>query len=273
MQAGAAGTGISSVNQTTETLDRDLAVEEIISAACKRLSAKCRRLILALDESDFLGDGDPTELSKLCQRMLELASQPAVVLLTHRDEGRQFASAFKNTKSLVRSTFDCVLRVSSLWEPGKGDIKVLLRPRFQRGRPSTSTKFPLSDDACHWLDTLSCGNIRELLRYTRHVLMQAAGKQELPLPANYVLDRLLTDFPELDIEGEEELAVLAFLKNSPSSVSDKSFQDIVGSRSSLQRRLEILEERWLVERDIKGRGKRQIYKITKKAEILMERHT
>ncbi|MBW1702959.1 MAG: ATP-binding protein [Deltaproteobacteria bacterium] len=270
LKAAPGGTGISSVKQTTETLDRDLELEEITKTACERVSSKCKRILLALDESDFLGDGTPTELSKLCNRMMALVSRPAVIILTHRDADHQFELDFKDTTSLVRSTFDGILQLSSLWKPGEGDVKALLQPRFQRGRPSKATKFPLSDEACYWLDALSHGNVREVLRYTRHVLMRAVGEQKPPLPANYVLNRLLSDFPELDIDEEEELAVLAYLKKRPSSVSDKSFQGVAGSRSSLQRRLESLEKRWLVERDAKGRGKRQTYKITQKAEILLE---
>ena len=40
LKAAPGGTGISSVKQTTETLDRDLELEEITKTACERVSSK-----------------------------------------------------------------------------------------------------------------------------------------------------------------------------------------------------------------------------------------
>ena len=178
---GALGTGVSSINQTTETLDRNIELEEIIKTSCNRLSKKHGLIVLALDEADFLGDGNTIELSKLCKRMIDLLPKPSVVILTHRDEDEQFEKTFRNTKSLVRTTFDGMQNILSLWNPGEGNVKALLKPRFQRGHPAKNSKFPLSDQACYWLDVLSCGNVRELFRYTKHVLIHATSKRDKPL--------------------------------------------------------------------------------------------
>ncbi|MCX7049329.1 MAG: AAA family ATPase [Candidatus Sumerlaeota bacterium] len=268
LHASPEGVGASSVNQTTETLDWDLAIEAIIRETLSRLSSKYKRVVLALDESDFLGDSDATELCRLCQRVKDMLPEPGILILANRDVNGVFWKDFSETRSLVRATFDNLHRLSSLWKPGEGNVKEFLVPRFKRGKLPSASRFPLSDRLCYWLDILSHGNIREVLRYTKHVLMRGAGRESIPLSDKFAIQCLLQDFPELGVEDEEDRNILAFLARTPSSMSDKKFIKIAGSRSTLQRRLENLEKKMFVERDSRVQGKRQIYRITKKTEIL-----
>lgn len=271
MQAGGLGIGVQSIYQQTEAPLRNYEVEDIIKVSFEKLSKKTKRVVLGLDESDFLGTKSHDDLCNLCQRMKELIPEPGVLILANRDEQRNFKNAYTDLNSLVRTIFDNHELLKHFWKPGEGDVQGLLEPRFERGKPTSDFSFPLSKNACYWIDIFSNGNIRELLRYTNYVLMKGADKkQKIPLQSNFVIEQLNDKFFGIEIEDPKEIKILKYLRNKPTSVADKNFQNATFSRSTLQRHLINLEKRWLVGRDHYSPRKIQTFQITKLAEVLLD---
>ncbi len=269
LKAGIGGAGVSSVNQKTETPERNYETEDIIYESCKRMSKRNERVILVIDEPDFLEPEMPANMANLCQRMKELIPTPGLLILAHRDSKDNFSKGFDDLKSIIRSTFDHHEYLKPLWELGRGNLKDILNPRFHRGKPLKSYVYPFTDKASFLIDVLSSANYREMLRYAKYVLQEGMiVEQEVPLSEKFILNILMKKFSELRIEADD-LKILKYLLKKTASVSDKQFINISKSRTTLQRRLEPLENRWLVERHTLPRTRKQVFGLTEKGKVLV----
>ncbi len=268
---GGFGGSTTSIYQKTMAPIRNIEVRDVIRESLDALSSKKCRIHLFLDESDFFDEENAAELTHLCRRIKELLPLGSIMIFANRDLKNQLSDEYHDPQTLVRSTFRHHYRLDTLWEPGKADVPKLLGKRMQRGNPLAAYNFPISQDACCVLDVLSGGNFKLFLQYVETSLMHGAIHQEkIPLKEAFVRNLITTQFDEAKIRGEDESAVLLHLRSTPSHVSDRSFQKILGSRTKLQDVLGQLEQRGLVRRNTRRSGVKQIYSVTEKGEMLLD---
>jgi len=276
LQAGInpGGVGVQATTIYRETMVpiRNIEIRDIISDAAAYIDSKKHRIYLFLDESDFFDGENVNQLAHLCQRIKGLLPKGSVIILANRDLRERFSSEYNKPKSLIRTTFRYYYKLDSLWEPGKGDIPKLLYKRIERGKPLDEYQFPFTKDACHVLDVLSGGNFKLLLQYVETCLIHCSiHKKKVPL-TEIVVRKVITDnFNEVKIQSDDDEKVLRYLLKRPTHVSDKKFTNIIGSRAYLQRVLLKLEDQQLVKRSTKRTGMKQIYYITKKGEMLLNK--
>lgn len=274
IQAGFAPAGVggkaTSIYHETMSPIRNIEVRDIIRESAEYLDSKHQRIYLFVDESDFFDAKHADQLTHLCQRTKQLLPHNSVMILANRDLRSRFGEEYRQPRSLVRSTFRHCHRLGSLWEQGKANIPMLLEKRIKRGQPLSNYQFPFSQNACHVLDILSGGNFKLLLQYVETCLIRGSiAKTKLPLTAPFVRRVIADTFDEVTIRDEDEKKVLEYLVQEPTHVSDKSFTDIVGSRTNLQDVLLRLEDMRLVERSTKRPGVKQIYSVTQKGKMLL----
>ncbi|MBW1860247.1 MAG: hypothetical protein JRI70_09310 [Deltaproteobacteria bacterium] len=267
---GGVGGKVTSIYQETMAPIRSIAVRDIIRESTDFLRSKGQRIYLFVDEADFFDDEYADQLTHLCQRIKQLIPDNSVMMLANRDLRGRLGEEYQSSRSLLRSTFRHHHRLDSLWEEGKADVPMFLETRMKRGQPMRDYKFPFSQNACRILDILSAGNFKLLLQYVETCLIHGSIREERrPLNASFVRRMIADTFDDVTVRNEDERTVLEHLLRNPTHVSDKSFTNIVGSRTNLQDILLELEDRRLVNRSSKKSGVKQIYSVTQKGRMLL----
>lgn len=273
LSAGTSGTNIKSHYQQTKSQARDFIFQETISEALERICRSKRNIVMFLDETDHFFNESLDNLLILCRRIKNLLPEVAVLIVANRDDKKELSKAFENTQSLASTTFDNHLVVQSLWKPGKGNILDILIPRFTRGKPSKGYLFPLSKEACFWVDVLAEGNLRDIFRYSRDILMAGyRKKQSIPLSGQFTVNILLEKHPKFRIDDETDRAILKFLIKKSSSPSDKELlRTLKLGRLAIMKRLKPMEAAWLVERTRPNlKRRKEVYSVTQKGKTLIE---
>lgn len=257
------------------TLIDDFRYIEIFEKVFKRIRKKVKKIILLLDETDKLLSNDGNDLAILSSTFREYIKEPATIIVTNRDHNTKVSEEYNASNSSLSSSFDSKMSLNKLWNEHIVDSKKILEPRFYQGVPNEKYIYPLSNEATYWISIFSDGNIRDLVKYTRKVLIKGVNKNtEIPISDEFVLNILYEDlFNRLNLD-DFDLKLLKYLQKIPSSSSDQALIKHMGkstTRRTLLNRIHRLENMIFLDRDIKG--KKDIYHTTKKAIKLLDLHT
>lgn len=267
---GYSGTGVArgDTDQTTYAPDRKLEVAQIINEVIEEIS-KIDRVCLVLDESDFFDNKHADELIHLSHRMKDELPSGTVLILVNRDSNNYFKKQYRNTTSLVRSTFQYTYHIHPLWKSGEADIPKIFEERFKTANPTNKFTFPLSIDSCRFLDKMASGNLRSLIQYTEHALMYGAVKNEsIPLNLEFVQKETISNFEELSVLDDQEKNVLQYLLRNPTHLSGLEIQELY-ARATLQRIRDRLLDRMLIYVDTEDSSGKHILIVTELGQLLL----
>lgn len=257
------GIGGSTKYERTITPERQYVVRDVVVEILGRTNKAKKDIAIILDETDHVRGGNTDDLLNLCGRIKSQLRGLAILVLNNRDKNDTLYKGYHDSESLVSSIFSDILVVESLWRPGKGDIGKILEPRFYGQKPQNGVQIPIGKKAQYWIDILSSGNIRDMLRLTRNLLRAGqAEKAKTPLREDFCLEHLKSEFRDADLGDEIDRRILEFLNKKPMSSSDEEFVRAIGvDRTTILRRLKPLEKAWFVERKVvdKKSGKTEYY--------------
>lgn len=249
---------------------RNIEVIEIIKDVLKEINKK-GRIIMILDESDFFDNIHFHDLIHLSKRVKDMLPASSILIFINRDITAVLEKAYKDTMSLTRSTFNDYFKVESAWKYGETNIQEVLKERFRDALTKPEAPFPLSVEACDFVDVLSSGNFRLLIQYLENALkFGAVYKKPVPLEINFVQEQIFRDFNEIITLTQQEEKVLTFLKSKPTHVNDPAIRKLY-KRTTLQNIVKELEQRLLVSRNTKKPGIPQIYSVSHLGKIVLEK--
>ncbi len=226
--------------------------------------------ILVVDETDLMGSISPSDLAKESRRLRDMLSDRSTFILVNRDFLGEIETRFANQRSDVRSAFDEHMVLRPLWQNSIEVAKDLLCLRLGLKSSVRGDNFPFTSSALSILTEFSIGNTRELIRNTRRSLIEGVINEKPPPLGEDFIGQLLIDLPESKISNNRERELLLVLSDKPLSPSDKSLKPF-GSPTTITRILSKLEDRCMVKRDHYQSGKKQVYSITRKAQLILER--
>lgn len=272
--SGCLGAALSLIYRTTVKPIREIEIKNIIKEGFSVIKSK-HKLYLILDESDFFDKNHLDELTHLSQRMKQLLPAGSVLIFINRDIDNKLKDQFDDTTSLVSTTFKNYLRIESIWNAGEANIPEILEQRFNLAEPNKEYIFPLDDESSNFVDVISSGNFRSLIKYFEHILKFGADKKiAIPINIEFAKNEVFENFKGVIKLAQNDEKVLIYLKDTPTHVNDNTFQkELSLSRASLQRVLKKLEERMFVVRNTKKEGVPHIYTVTEFGKIVLENAT
>lgn len=266
---GGIGVDYSSISHETIVPLRNIEINNVIKDVLNEIS-KEGLICLALDESDFFDEDHIDDLIHLSRRMKDILPPYSKLILVNRDISNALENLYKISTTLVRSTFNDLFRIDAAWKYGDVEIQSVLRKRFDKALTKNNSSFPISDNACSFLDTLSTGNMRLLIQYVENVLkFGAVQKKPIPLKIDFVQNQIFNAYDEIIRISSQNEEVLKYLANKPTHISDKEILKKF-KRTSLQNIIKELEQRMLVIRNTKRIGVTQIYSITPLGKLILK---
>jgi predicted transcriptional regulator len=266
------GQRAQSIYQQTNTPQRRYVLRDLTGTAIGRLNNAQKNVVVFLDESDDLNNGDINKIIQFSYFVKSQLKPPSILILSNRDFDDKFTTEYQDSRSRCSTVFNSKLELGALWVPGRGDIISILKQRFARAQPkSANFNFPLSSETRNLIDILAAGNIRDILKLTRQLLIAGASKNlKIPLDNKICKNILKEEYIEFDFGDSTDVNILEYLYQKPSSSSDLPFiQEIGIDRTRILRRLKPLTRMCLIEMEIvnKKTGK-QIYKTTERYNII-----
>ncbi|MGB9587543.1 MAG: AAA family ATPase [Armatimonadota bacterium] len=257
------GAGIEATgSQATET--RPIKIPDSEVAACRHLvdilyRSYHQHLILSLDEADSeLVPGITPGYVMGLIRALQMPDHSMTIWPT-RD--RQTRDNFSRLNSVEKQVFSERISLSGLGAHGGPRAVEILQSRFIQAGLSWSDS-PISSEVAEFIGRLSQGNIREFIRYTKTVLEESARtSKKAPIGMDYAGEVLVRFYEELRLSPEERI-ILEFLRDRPSSSSDKEFCDLLGvGRTQVLEKMKPLVDQERVSA-VEGKQTKITYKVT-----------
>jgi hypothetical protein len=195
--------------------------------------------------------------------------KPSLLIWTSREE--DLVVLWQDPRSPVRQIFHWHKYISPLGgmdSPGASEVLYRRLEKAGSKKPSSI----ISEQLAQGIAVLAEGNIREFIRFIKEILKEGAkSKAKLPIEEQYAISTVLNYHKELNLSSFEYL-VLKYLKDAPSSSSDKGIQEVLGLKETQARdRLKALEGKKLVFALEEKYGK-LLYKPTEKSLLLMKYH-
>ena len=119
---GGIGVEYSEAKQKTINPIRNIEIVEVVKDAIHEINKK-GRICMVLDESDFFDENHTDDLVHLTRRIKDLLPTSSILVLINRDITTDLEKSYKNTKSLIRSTFNNYHKVESAWKHGETNIQ------------------------------------------------------------------------------------------------------------------------------------------------------
>ena len=266
---GGIGINLSKITQKTIAPIRNIELKELIRKSLIEIKKK-GNICMVLDESDFFDENHSNDLIHLSRRIIKLLPPSSLLIMINRDITNELEESYKDVNSLVRATFNNFYTVRSAWKSGENNIKDLLFKRFRNAFATKDTLFPITDEVCSFIDTLSSSNLRVLLQYVEHVLKFGyVNKKPVPLEIGYVKEQVFNDFSDIITLSSKQERVLKFLKSKPTHLKDPEILKLY-KRTSLQNVTGELEQRLMLSRSTNKPGVPQIFSLTPLGEIVLE---
>jgi len=249
-------------SQATET--KPLKIPDSDVAACRHLAdilyrSYSKRLILSLDEADseLVPGITPAYVMGLI-RALEMPDHSMTIWPTRDTQTRD---NFSSMKSVEKQVFSERLTLCGLGDNGGPGAVEILQSRFAQAGISWSDS-PISSELAEFIGRLSRGNIREFIRYTKKVLEESARSgKKAPIETSFAGEILVRFFEELRLSPEERI-ILEYLRDRPSSSSDKGFRDLLGvSRTQVLEKMKPLVDQERVSA-VEGKQTKITYEVT-----------
>lgn len=243
-------------------IGKELLVEKLLGQTKSRLGNNLP--VIFLDESDHLPEGLQDKIFAIIEPLL-VSPLCKVIFSTRREVRRVFQT---DENSRYRARFTCGIEINPLRLASHGSTAREILSKRLSSEAAAGYQYPFDGEFDRYIETVSNGNLRELLRYT-YLIMTEAILRKLPLPisadsACEILAEKGFLISDLDIKDYQ---LLKLLESEPFSPSDEGLQDRTGlKRSTLNKKLGELEGKRALGKDTEG--KRVVYRTTPKGSWL-----
>lgn len=235
---------------------KELLIEKLLRALKLRIGSLP---IVFLDESDHL----PLEIQNRIFTIIEplLVSNLCKVVFSTRREIKTIFCTDENSRYRARFTND--IEIGPLLSPEGNLVREIINRRLSH-EAIKGYDYPFDAEFDRYIEAVSNGNLRELLRYIYLIMTEAIlRKLTLPIGAESALLILAEKgflISELDIKDYQ---ILNLLEAEALSPSDEDLQKKTGlKRSALNKKLTCLEEKKMLGKG--SEGKRTVYRTTSK---------
>jgi len=221
--------------------------------------------IIFIDESDHLPES--TQETILLQIESLLVSNKCKVFFTTRKEIENIFLGDVNSK--YRSRFTDIIPLGPI-KPSAGSMaKLILEKRFEPCA-GENYQYPFAEETNIFLEDVSNGSIRELLRYTSFILSEASASKLLkPINVDFAF-KVLSE-KQLLASGIEskEYQIMKILELKPLSPSDKILQEkTLFKRATLNILLTELDKKGFTQKICEG--KKILHKLTPKGKWVLK---
>lgn len=240
-------------------IGKELLIEKLLGQIKSRLGNNLP--VIFLDESDHLPEELQDKIFAIVEPLL-VSSLCKVIFSTRREVRRVFQT---DENSRYRARFMCDLEINPLrLSSSNGRTAREILDKKLAHEAAGGYQYPFDSEFDRYIEIVSNGNLRELLRYTYLVMTEAIlRKLPLPISANSACEILAERgflISDMDIK---DYHILKLLENEALSPSDENLQSRTNlKRSTLNKKLGELEGKRLLGKDTEG--KRVVYRTTPK---------